>query len=230
MGRAAIRSAAAQAPRRDPPYQFLPAEGEALHQIAVGPVHAGIIEPGHFRFTANGETVVRLEERLGYVHKGIEGLMAGCDVGRAARLAGARVGRQHRRLCHRFRPRRRSRPGDRGAAARAVWLRALMAELERLANHFGDIGAICNDAAFALMHAHCGVLRERVLRAADPCFGHRLMMDRVVPGGVAVDLDGEGIAAIASARSARSDGAFLPWSSSTTTPLRCRIARSAPAC
>ena len=63
-----------------------------------------------------------------------------------------------------------------------------MAELERLANHFGDIGAICNDASFALMHAHCGILRERVLRAADACFGHRLMMDRVVPGGVAADL------------------------------------------
>ena len=58
-----------------------------------------------------------------------------------------------------------------------------MAELERLANHFGDIGAICNDAAFALMHAHTGVLRERVLRAAEACFGHRLMMDRVTPGG-----------------------------------------------
>ena len=56
----------------DAAYAFLPAEGESLHQIPVGPVHAGIIEPGHFRFTANGETVVRLEERLGYVHKGIE--------------------------------------------------------------------------------------------------------------------------------------------------------------
>jgi Ni,Fe-hydrogenase III large subunit len=67
-------------------------------------------------------------------------------------------------------------------------LRALMAELERLANHFGDIGAICNDASFALMHAHCGILRELVLRVADDCFGHRLMMDRVVPGGVAIDV------------------------------------------
>ncbi len=64
-----------------------------------------------------------------------------------------------------------------------------MAELERLANHFGDIGAICNDAAFALMHAHCAVLRERVLRAADACFGHRLMRDCAVPGGAALDLD-----------------------------------------
>jgi Ni,Fe-hydrogenase III large subunit len=71
---------------------------------------------------------------------------------------------------------------------RAHWLRALMAELERLANHCGDIGAICNDAAFALMHAHCAVLREKVLRASDACFGHRLLMDRVVPGGVTADL------------------------------------------
>ena len=60
---------------------------------------------------------------------------------------------------------------------RAIYLRALMAELERLANHFGDIGAICNDASFSLMHAHCGILRERTLRAAGAAFGHRLMMD-----------------------------------------------------
>ena len=78
------------------------------------------------------------------------------------------------------------------APPRAHWLRALMAELERLANHLGDIGAICNDASFALMHAHCAVLREQVLRAADAAFGHRLMMDCVVPGGVAVDLDADG--------------------------------------
>src|SRR5262249_31013802 len=75
---------------------------------------------------------------------------------------------------------------------RALYLRALMAELERLANHFGDIGAICNDASFSLMHAHCGILRERVLRMADACFGHRLMMDRIVPGGVADDLKPDG--------------------------------------
>ena len=68
-------------------YRFLPVEGESLHQIPVGPVHAGIIEPGHFRFTAGGETVVRLEERLGYVHKGIELLMAGAPIEQAARLA-----------------------------------------------------------------------------------------------------------------------------------------------
>ncbi|HET7716541.1 MAG TPA: hydrogenase expression protein HypE, partial [Bauldia sp.] len=74
------------------------------------------------------------------------------------------------------------------APPRAQWLRAAMAELERLANHLGDIGAICNDASFALMHAHCAVLRERILRFAGRAFGHRLMMDRIVPGGVAADL------------------------------------------
>ena len=69
-----------------------------------------------------------------------------------------------------------------------------MAELERLANHFGDIGAICNDASFSLMHAQCGILRERMLRAADACFGHRLMMDVIVPGGVARDIAPDGAA------------------------------------
>ena len=151
-------------------------------------MHAGIIEPGHFRFTANGETVVRLEERLGYVHKGIEALMAGRRPRRAPRrLAGRTSGDSTVAYALAFARAAEAALGIE-APPRAVWLRALMAELERIANHLGDIGAICNDAAFALMHAHCGVLRERVLRAADACFGHRLMMDRIVPGGVAVDL------------------------------------------
>jgi Ni,Fe-hydrogenase III large subunit len=172
-------------------YPFLPAEGESLHQIPVGPVHAGVIEPGHFRFTANGETVVRLEERLGYVHKGIEGLMAGADLARAAGLAGRTSGDSTVAYAIAF-ARAAEAALDIEAPSRAQWLRALMAELERLANHLGDIGAVCNDAAFALMHAHCGVLRERVLRTADACFGHRLMRDRVIPGGVATDLDADG--------------------------------------
>jgi Ni,Fe-hydrogenase III large subunit len=79
---------------------------------------------------------------------------------------------------------------------RARYLRALMAELERLANHFGDIGAVCNDASFSLMHAHCGILREQIMRAAAASFGHRLMMDRVVPGGVTGDLTAAGTARI----------------------------------
>ncbi|MCV3210754.1 NADH-quinone oxidoreductase subunit C [Mesorhizobium sp. YC-39] len=178
-------------------YRFLPAEGESLHQIPVGPVHAGIIEPGHFRFTASGETVVRLEERLGYVHKGIESLMAGAPIDRAARLAGRTSGDSTVAYSLAFAHAVEAALGT-AIPRRAAWLRALMAELERLANHLGDIGAICNDAAFALMHAHCGVLRERVLRAGDAAFGHRLMRDRVVPGGVTNDLSEEGTTAIRS--------------------------------
>ncbi|WFU13413.1 NADH-quinone oxidoreductase subunit C (plasmid) [Rhizobium sp. CB3090] len=174
------------------PYAFLRAEGESLHQIPVGPVHAGIIEPGHFRFTANGETVVRLEERLGYVHKGIEALMAGADLIRGAKLAGRTSGDSTVAYTYAFSEAVEAALGL-VVPPRAVWLRALMAELERLANHLGDIGAIGNDAAFPLMLAHCGVLRERVLRAADAAFGHRLMRDRIVPGGVTGDLNSEGV-------------------------------------
>ena len=173
------------------PYSFLPAEGESLHQIPVGPVHAGIIEPGHFRFTASGETIVRLEERLGYVHKGTESLMAGLPIERAAVLAGRVSGDSTVAYALAF-ARAIEAAHDIDVPPRAIWLRALMAELERLANHFGDIGAICNDAAFAMLHAQFGLLREQVLRVADRCFGHRLMMDRVVPGGVGWDLPSDG--------------------------------------
>jgi Ni,Fe-hydrogenase III large subunit len=173
------------------PYRFLAAEGEGLHQIAVGPVHAGIIEPGHFRFTASGETVVRLEQRLGYTHKGIEGLMSGADLDRAVQLAGRVSGDSTVAYAYAF-----SKAAEAALELvvpdRSVWLRALLAELERLANHLGDIGAICNDASFTLMHAHCSVLREGVLRSANAAFGHRLMRDIIVPGGMTHDLTDEG--------------------------------------
>ena len=175
------------------PYAFLPAEGEGLHQIPVGPVHAGIIEPGHFRFTANGEHVVRLEQRLGYVHKGIESLMAGASLDDAAKLAGRTSGDSTVAYAFAFAQAAEAALQVK-APPRALYLRALMAEIERLANHFGDIGAICNDASFSLMHAQCGILRERTLRAAEACFGHRLMMDAIVPGGVARDIAADGAA------------------------------------
>lgn len=181
------------AARPPAPYAFLPAEGEGLHQIPVGPVHAGIIEPGHFRFTANGEHVVRLEQRLGYVHKGIEGLMAGASLEQAAKLAARTSGDSTVAYSYAFAQAAEAALGVQ-PPRRANYLRALMAELERLANHFGDIGAICNDASFALMHAQCGILRERTLRAAAACFGHRLMMDVIVPGGLARDIAPEGAA------------------------------------
>ncbi len=166
-GTGVIRSANARPARKATPYPFLPSEGEGLHQIPVGPVHAGIIEPGHFRFTANGEHVVRLEERLGYVHKGIESSMVGKSLDDAAKLAGRTSGDSTVAYAFAF-AQAAEAALDIEAPPRAAYLRALMAELERLANHFGDIGAICNDASFALMHAQCGILRERTLRAAQP--------------------------------------------------------------
>jgi Ni,Fe-hydrogenase III large subunit len=173
------------------PYAFLPTEGEGLHQIPVGPVHAGIIEPGHFRFTQRRDRGA-LERASGYVH-------------RASRRCGGRP-RQGSAACHFPATARSPMPtlrARRGCARRegaAAWFScARVAKLERLANHFGDIGAVCNDASFSIMHAQCGILRENVLRAADACFGHRLMMDRVVPGGVATDLDAAGAARIEAA-------------------------------
>jgi Ni,Fe-hydrogenase III large subunit len=169
--------------RKPAGYEFLPARGEGLHQVAAGPVRAGFAEPGHFRFTVNGETVVRLEARLGYAHRGIDKLLTDTGVASATRLVA--------RVC-----------GDSTVAygvafaraveaalrieppARAQILRGVMAELERIANHLGGIGNVCNIAGLPLIHARCGVLRERVLAAADRAFGHRLMMDRVIPGGV----------------------------------------------
>jgi Ni,Fe-hydrogenase III large subunit len=178
-----------------PAYPFLPVQGEGLHQIPVGPVHAGIIEPGHFRFSCDGETVVRLEQRLGYVHKGIDALLAGAAVPHALRIAGRTSGDSTVAYAFAFCRAIESALGL-SVPPRGVALRGVMAELERIANHIGDFGAICNDAAFSLMLAHCGVLREQVLRCAGVCFGHRLMMDRIVPGGVAVDLGPEGAAAL----------------------------------
>jgi Ni,Fe-hydrogenase III large subunit len=184
-----------QVAKKHAPYTFLPAEGEGLHQIPVGPVHAGIIEPGHFRFTANGEHVVRLEQRLGYVHKGIESLMDGATLDDAAKLASRTSGDSTVAYAFAFALAAEAALQIK-APPRAAYLRALMAEIERLANHFGDIGAICNDASFSLMHAQCGVLRERTLRAAEACFGHRLMMDVIVPGGLARDIAPEGASAV----------------------------------
>ena len=174
------------------PYLFLEAKGEPLHQIQVGPVHAGIIEPGHFRFSANGEVVVRLEERLGFVHKGVGSLMEGRAIEDAAKLAGRISGDST--VAYSFALALAVEAAlNVEVPERASVLRVLMAELERLANHFGDIGAICNDVAFPLMNGQCAIVREKILRAADACFGHRLMMDQIIPGGVQSDLMDEGI-------------------------------------
>jgi Ni,Fe-hydrogenase III large subunit len=173
---------------RDPTdYEFQPVRGEGLHQIPVGPVHAGIIEPGHFRFTANGEIVARLEERLGYVHKGIDGLLIDADPERAARIVARASGDSTVALSFAFALAIEAAHNI-AVPLRSQVIRGVMAELERLANHFGDIGAMCNDAAFALLHTYCGIFREQVLSVCDKVFGHRLMMDAIVPGGVRHDI------------------------------------------
>ncbi|MBS0374256.1 MAG: Ni,Fe-hydrogenase III large subunit [Proteobacteria bacterium] len=165
-------------------YAFVRVTGEGVHEVPVGPVHAGIIEPGHFRFSIVGEKVLRLEERLGYVHKGIERRFTELAAGDAHRLAA--------RVC-----------GDSAVAyswaycqaleslaativpPRATALRAVGLELERLQNHLGDLGALGNDAGFAFGLAQFSRLKEELTRAIASAFGQRYLLDLVVPGGVA---------------------------------------------
>ena len=185
----------ARAARPSGAYAFLPVEGEGWSQIPVGPIHAGIIEPGHFRFTTNGELVVRLEERLGYVHRGVERLCAGAAIDKAARIVARVSGDATVAWSWAFALAVEAALGW-TPPRRGVMLRAVMAELERLSHHVNDIGAICNDASVVALQAHCAILREDILQTAARCFGHRMMMDRIVPGGVAADLPTDGVAAI----------------------------------
>jgi Ni,Fe-hydrogenase III large subunit len=177
------------------PPTFAAAEGEDLHQIPDGPVHDGIIEPGHFRFTAQGETVVRLEALLGYTHKGTLTLMRTKSPRAAARYAARLSGDST--VAHSIAFARAAEAASSIAAPpRAVAMRAVMAETERIANHLGDVGAVGEEAAFAAMDATCGELREALLRATARAFGHRLMMDAVIPGGVASDIAPDGAAVL----------------------------------
>lgn len=171
----------------DPDYPFARVDGSGVYEIPVGPVHAGIIEPGHFRFHAVGEEVLRLEERLGYVHKGIEKLAVGRDAEGLARLAGRVSGDST--VAHTWAAcQALERAVGCAVPPRALHLRAVLAERERVANHLGDIGAICNDVAFAFALAQLGRLREVWQRRSHQCFGHRMLMDVVVPGGVRGDI------------------------------------------
>ena len=168
-------------------YPFVRVEGDGVHEIAVGPVHAGIIEPGHFRFAVVGEKVLRLEEHLGYVHKGIERRfteIAPLDAHRlAGRISGDSTVAHAWAFCMALESALRCE-----IPPRAAWLRALLLERERVANHLGDLGALGNDAAFSFGLAQFSRLREDWLRLSHEAFAHRLMMDVVVPGGVEVDL------------------------------------------
>lgn len=170
----------------DADYPFVQAQGAGAFEIPVGPIHAGIIEPGHFRFQAVGETVLNLERHLGYTHKGIEKIGEGRDAVSLARLA-ARVSGDTT-VSHAWAAcMAMERAASLQLPPRATALRAVMAERERVANHLGDIGAVCNDVGFAFAHYQMSRLREDWLRMNREAFGHRLMMDRVIPGGVSVD-------------------------------------------
>src|SRR5690606_8777660 len=172
----------------DSDYPFVAAHGPGVIEIPVGPVHAGIIEPGHFRFQAMGEIILNLEEHLGYVHKGIEKIAVGRDAGGLARLAGRVSGDST--VAHAWAAcQALERAADVAVPERGLWVRAILAERERIANHLGDVAAICNDVAFAFAYYQLTRLRERVLRENAQLFGHRLLMDRVVPGGTGVDID-----------------------------------------
>ncbi|MBS0559493.1 MAG: nickel-dependent hydrogenase large subunit [Proteobacteria bacterium] len=190
------------------PPEFLPVpgaeEGGDLHQVPVGPIHAGIIEPGHFRFSCLGEAVMRMEARLGYTHKGTLGLMRGKSPRAAARFAARLSG--DATVAHSIAFARAAEAAcGIEAPPRAAALRAVMAEVERVAVHLGDIGAIINDAAFSLGLARFGWHREMVLRATAAAFGHRLMMDVVVPGGVVTDIAPGGAEALREALRAAAD-------------------------
>lgn len=179
----------------DTDYPFKRVAGGGVYEIPVGPVHAGIIEPGHFRFQAVGEDVLRLEERLGYVHKGVEKIAVDRDPAGLARLAGRISGDST--VAHAWAAcQAMERATGCALPARAAQLRAILVERERIANHLGDIGAICNDVGFAYPHVQCGRLREQWQRRSHELFGHRLMMDAVAPGGVTVDLDPDAVSAL----------------------------------
>jgi Ni,Fe-hydrogenase III large subunit len=168
--------------------EFLPIAAEAYHQIALGPVFGGIGEPAHFHLSAEGEAVLRLETRLGYAHKGTLGLVRGKSPRAAARFA-ARVSGDAA-VAHSI---AFARAAEAAAATeappRADALRAVMAELERIASHFSFFSGVAEAAGFGVLAAPAMRLREEALNAADAAFGHRLMMDCVIPGGVAADLD-----------------------------------------
>ncbi len=176
-------------------YQFVSVAGEGVHEIAVGPVHAGIIEPGHFRFSVVGEKTLRLEERLGYTHKGVDKAFENFSAVEGYRLAGRMSGdttvAYSWSYCMSLENVWKWQIPKRG-----LWLRAVALERERVANHLGDLGAIGNDAGFAFGLSQFMRLREDWLRMDKSIFAHRLMMDYICPGGVERDVNTEGLAQI----------------------------------
>ena len=164
-------------------FPFLTVDGDGVYEIPVGPVHAGLIEPGHFRFSVVGETVLRLKIRLWFVHRGVEKLFQGRAATNASDIAERISGDTSagHALAHAL--------AVEDALGIAVpdevhRLRALLIELERLYNHATDLGALANDVGFALANSHAQRIREKLLRLNDTVTGHRLLRGAIRPGGV----------------------------------------------
>lgn len=177
-------------------YPFVPVSGNGVHEIPVGPVHAGTIEPGHFRFSIVGERVLRLEARLGYTHKGIEKRFEGMALQQGAKLAGRIAADSTVAYAWAYAQAVESVCGC-TPPPRALWLRALLLELERIHNHLGDLGYLGNDVAQTFGFTQFWILKEELLRMNSALFGHRYLMDRIVPGGVDFDPDDAQLARIA---------------------------------
>ena len=168
-------------------YPFFQVAGDEVHEVAVGPVHAGVIEPGHFRFQAHGEQVLFLEIMLGYQHRGVEGLLERSERDRAVlvaeSIAGDTVIGHAGACCGALEALARSRKTPRGQVVRGIAL-----ELERLANHIGDLGAIAGDIAFQPAAAYLGRMRGDCLNLLMTLSGNRYGRGLVRPGGAAFDL------------------------------------------
>ena len=163
-------------------YPFLTVEGPGVYEIPVGPVHAGIIEPGHFRFSVVGETILNMKARLWFVHKGIERLFQGRTAAQgvelAERISGDTAVGHTLAYCLAI----EEATGCR-APHEAEQIRVVLLELERLYNHITDLGAMGNDVGFGIAHAHTMRLREQLLRINNRINGHRLLRGGIVPGG-----------------------------------------------
>jgi Ni,Fe-hydrogenase III large subunit/Ni,Fe-hydrogenase III component G len=170
------------------PFPFTPVEGAGVYEIPVGPVHAGVIEPGHFRFNVLGETVLKMRARLYFTHKGTERLCAGRHPGEAVALAERVSGDSTVAHASAFCQAVESLAGVDIPDGAVAW-RVILLELERLYNHITDVGAIIADTGFQVGQAHCMRLRERILRLNKMLTGSRLMRGAVVPGGVVVHAD-----------------------------------------
>lgn len=174
--------------RQQGEYRFRHIDGEGVFEIPVGPIHAGIIEPGHFRFSVAGEPILQLELRHFWKHRGVEKLFEQqrltAAVPLAERISGDTTVGHSLAYCQAVETLMRL-----DVPRRARYLRSFFLELERLHNHLGDVGAICNDTAYALPHAHCSRMKERVMQLNDRLTGSRFLRGALCIGGVAQDVD-----------------------------------------